>query len=154
RDDAVSRGKDMEGVSVGAEVSYGRHMPAESDAVNVLPAPLAAVTPGAIATTSVPSNGDAPGALGNTWHGLVNGLYTLPSTPLFDTANIAAELAWMHLDTVTQNPAVYKGRASYSAIDKPTSTFVGMAATFTPTWLHVWPGGDLTLTRTWTHDAS
>jgi hypothetical protein len=151
---AMSLSKNIVGVSVGAEVSYRQNMPLASDAINVLPAPLAAVTPGAVATTSVPSNGDTPGALGNTWHGLVNGLYTLPSTPLFDTANVAAEVAWMHLDSVTQNPAVYKGRASYSAIDKPTSTFVGMAATFTPTWFQVFPGVDLTAPLTWTQGLS
>ena len=150
----LSLSKEIAGISFGAEVSYRQNMPLASDAVNVLPAPLAAITPGAIATTSVPSNGDTAGALGNTWHGLVNGLYTLPSTPLFDTANIAAELAWMHLDSVTQNMAVYKGRAGYSAIDKPTSSFVGMAATFTPTWFQVFPGVDLTMPLTWTQGLS
>ena len=72
-----------------------------------------ASTPGAIATTAIPANGDTPGALGNTWHGLVNGIVTMPSTPLFDTATLLGELSWMHLASVTQNEAVYKGRASY-----------------------------------------
>jgi hypothetical protein len=150
----LSLSKEFFGVSVGAEVSYRQNMPLVSDAVNVLPAPLAAITPGAIATTSVPSNGDTPGARGNTWHGLVNGLYTLPSTPLFDTANISVEFAGMHLDSVTQNPAVYKGRASYSAIDKPTTNFLGAAATFTPTWFQVFPGADITMPLTWTQGLS
>jgi hypothetical protein len=150
----LSLSKQIAGVSVGAEVSYRQNMPLASDAINVLPAPLAAVTPGAVAIASVPSNGDTPGALGNTWHGLINGLVTLPSTPLFDTANINAELAGMHLDSVTQNPAVYKGRASYSAIDKPTRNFLGAAATFTPTWFQVFPGVDLTMPLTWTQGLS
>ena len=54
--------------------------------MTVLPAPLAAPTPGQIATTAVPANGDTPGARGNTMHGLVNGLGFLPKTALFDTA--------------------------------------------------------------------
>jgi hypothetical protein len=150
----LSLSKQIAGVSVGAEVSYRQNMPLASDAINVLPAPLAAVTPGAVAITSVPSNGDTPGALGNTWHGLINGLVTLPSTPLFDTANLNVELAGMHLDSVTQNMAVYKGRASYSAIDKPTTNFLGAAATFTPTWFQVFPGVDLTMPLTWTQGLS
>jgi hypothetical protein len=151
---AMSLSKQIAGVSVGAEISYRQNMPLASDAINVLPAPLAAVTPGAVAITSVPSNGDTPGALGNTWHGLINGLYTLPTTPLFDTANLSVEFAGMHLDSVTQNPAVYKGRASYSAIDKPTTNFLGAAATFTPTWFQVFPGVDLTMPLTWTQGLS
>jgi len=150
----LSLSKQIAGVSVGAEVSYRQNMPLASDAINVLPAPLAAVTPGAVAIASVPSNGDTPGALGNTWHGLINGLVTLPSTPLFDTANLNVELAGMHLDSVTQNMAVYKGRASYSAIDKPTTNFLGAAATFTPTWFQVFPGVDLTMPLTWTQGLS
>jgi hypothetical protein len=150
----LSLSKSIAGVSVGAEVSYRQNMPLASDPINVLPAPLAAVTPGAVATTAVPSNGDTPGALGNTWHGLVNGLVTLPRTPLFDTANLSVEVAGMHLDSVTQNAAVYKGRANYSAIDKPTTNFVGMAATFTPTWFQVFPGVDFTMPLTWTQGLS
>jgi Protein of unknown function (DUF1302) len=150
----VSLSKQIAGVSVGAEVSYRQNMPLLSDAVQVLPAPLVPSVPGAIATTAVPAHGDTPGARGNTWHGLVNGTYVVPSTSLFDTASIAAELSGMHVSSVTQNAAVYKGRASYTAIDKPTDTYFGLAASFTPTWYQVFPGVDLTMPVTWNQGIS
>jgi hypothetical protein len=146
----LSLSKNIAGVSVGAEVSYRENMPLTSDPVTVLPAPLVSSTPGAIATTAIPGGGDTPGALGSTWHGLVNGIAILPETPFFDTANVTAELAWMHLANVTQNEAVYKGRAGYTGIDKPTSSFWSMAVNFTPTWFQVLPGVDMTMPITWT----
>ena len=145
----VSLAKQVAGVSIGAEVSYRQNMPLLSDPVTVLPAPLVPVVPGSIATTAMPAHADTPGALGSTWHGVVNGIAVLPKTALFDTANLLAELSWMHVSNVTQNEAVYKGRADYVGIDKPTSTYVGLAINFTPTWYQVFPGVDLTLPLTW-----
>jgi hypothetical protein len=115
----------------------------------VLPAALVPNVPGSIATTAVPNDYDTPGARGNTWHALINGTYVLPSTPLFDTATIAGELTWMHLDKVTQNAAVYKGRAGYTGIDKPTDSYWGLALNFTPTWYQALPGVDLSLPVSW-----
>ena len=46
------------------------------------------------------------------------GSWTMSKTPLFDSASFAAELTWMHWAKVTQNDAVFKGRDSYTAIDK------------------------------------
>ena len=145
----LSLAKQIAGVSIGAEVSYRQNMPLLSDPVTVLPAPLVPLAPGAIATTAIPARADTPGALGNTWHGVVNGIAILPKTALFDTANVLAELSWMHVSSVTQNEAVYQGRADYVGIDKPTSTYVGLAINFTPTWYQVFPGVDLTLPVTW-----
>lgn len=145
----LSLAKQIAGVSVGAEVSYRQNMPLLSDPVPVLPAPLAAAVPGAIATTAIPAHGDTPGALGNTWHGVLNAIAILPKTALFDTADLLGELSWMHVSSVTQNEAVYKGRADYSGVDKPTSTYFGLAVNFTPTWYQVFPGIDLTLPLTW-----
>jgi hypothetical protein len=150
----LSLSKNIAGVSIGSELSYRRNMPLVSDAVSVLPAPLVPGVPGSIATTAVPADYDTPGARGNTWHALINGTYVLPSTPLFDTATIAGELTWMHLDKVTQNAAVYKDRAGYTGIDKPTDTYWGLALNFTPTWYQALPGVDLTLPLTWAQGIS
>jgi Protein of unknown function (DUF1302) len=150
----LSLAKNIAGVSVGAELSYRENMPLVSDAVTVLPAPLAGNVPGAIATTAIPARNDTPGARGNTWHGLVNGTYVLPSTPLFDTASIAAELTWMHLAKVTQNAAVYKGRDSYTAIDKPSTDYAGVGVSFTPAWYQALPGVDLSLPVSWSQGIS
>ncbi|MBL0089935.1 MAG: DUF1302 domain-containing protein [Ideonella sp.] len=150
----LSLSKNIAGVSVGAELSYRENMPLVSDAVTVLPAPLAGNVAGAIATTAIPARNDTPGARGNTWHGLVNGTYVLPSTPLFDTASIAAELTWMRLAKVTQNAAVYKGRDSYTAIDKPSKEYVGLGISFTPTWYQALTGVDLSLPISWSQGIS
>jgi hypothetical protein len=150
----LSLAKNIAGVSLGAEVSYRQNMPLVSDPVPILPAPLAAATPGAIATTAVPADGDTAGTLGTTWHGLVNGLVVIPESPLFDTASLLAELSWMHLDSVTQNEALYKDRSGYSGSDKPTSSYVGLAVNFTPTWFQVFPSVDLTLPISWAQGLS
>jgi Protein of unknown function (DUF1302) len=150
----LSLAKQIAGVSIGAEVSYRQNMPLLSDPVAVLPAPLVPLAPGAIATTAIPARADTPGALGSTWHGVVNGIAILPKTALFDTASVLAELSWMHVSSVTQNEAVYKGRADYVGIDKPTSTYAGLAINFTPTWFQVLPGVDLTMPVTWDQGVS
>ncbi len=145
----VSLAKQIAGVSMGAEVSYRQNMPLLSDPVAALPAPLAAVVPGAIATTAIPADGDTPGALGSTWHGVLNAIAVVPKTALFDTADLLTELTWMHVSSVTQNEAVYRGRAGYVGVDKPTSWYAGLAINFTPTWFQVFPGVDLKLPLTW-----
>ena len=140
-------------MSVGAELSYRKNMPLLSDPVNVLPPAFSVLVPGSIATTAVPTEG-TPGALGDTWHGLINALSVLPRTALFDTATIAGELTWMQWSKVTQNEAVFKGRSNYTQIDKPTRNFFGLAINFTPTWFQVWPGVDLLAPLTWNQGIS
>ena len=83
--------KELAGMSVGAELSYRQNMPLVSEAVQVLPAALVNPAKGQIATTALPSNGDTPGALGNTMHGLVNAINIFPKTALFDTATLSGE---------------------------------------------------------------
>ena len=145
----ITLSKSIAGVSVGAELSYRQNMPLISDPVPVLPAPLVASTPGAISTTSFTPGQGTPGALGDTWHGLVNGLWTIGKTPFFDTASGAAELTWMRWSRVTQNEAVFKGRQGYNLIDRVTRDYVGLAINFTPTWFQVFPGVDLLAPLSW-----
>jgi hypothetical protein len=140
--------KNIEGVSVGAEISFRQNMPLVSDPVRVLPAPLVPSSPGAIATTAVPTRG-TPGALGDTWHGLINFLGIIPKTPLFDTASWQMELTAMRWQSVTQNEAVFKGRDSYVGIDKPTRNYAGLGINVTPTWFQVLPGMDVLLPISW-----
>ncbi len=138
---------------MGAEVSYRQNMPLVSDPVNVLPASFVPLSPGSIATTAVPSSG-TPGALGDTWHGVLNGVNIFPKTALFDIATLAGELTWMQWTKVTQNEAVFKGRSNYTAIDKASKNFVGLAFNFTPTWFQVFPGVDLLAPMTWSQGIS
>jgi nucleotide-binding universal stress UspA family protein len=141
--------------NMAGEVSYRQNMPLVSKPVQVLPPALAALPAnvGSIATTSVPSRG-TPGAPGDTYHGLINRVNIFPKTALFDTATLSGELTWMQWSKVTQNPSVFKGDASYTAIDKPTKNFFGLAFNFTPTWFQVWPGLDLSAPLTWSQGIS
>ena len=149
----ITGAKEFFGVSFGAELSYRQNMPLVSDPVQVLPAAFVPLVPGSIATTDVPTKG-SPGARGDTLHGLINAVNIFPKTALFDTATLAGELTWMQWTKVTQNEAVFKGRSGYSAIDKPSRNFYGLAINFTPTWFQVWPGVDLLAPVTWSQGIS
>ena len=144
----VSLAKQLAGMSFAGELSYRQNMPLQSNLVNVVPAPLVPTLPGSIATTAIPAEG-TPGAVGNTYHGLVNVLNILPRTAFFDTATIAAELTWMHWAKVTQNFAVFKGNPAYTGIDRVTKDYLGLAVNFTPTWFQVLPGVDVQMPLTW-----
>jgi len=149
----VTLAKEIAGVSVGAELSYRQNMPLQSNFVNILPAPLVPTVPGSIATTAVPDHG-TPGALGDTYHGLVNAIYVAPKTALFDTATLQGELTWNEWARVTQNEAVFKGNPNYTGIDKVSKNAFTLAVNFTPTWFQVWPGVDLLAPLTWSEGIS
>jgi hypothetical protein len=145
----ITLSKNIGGVSFGAEISYRENMPLQSDPVPVLPAALVPSTPGAISTAAYTPGQGTPGALGNTWHGLINALWTMGKTPFFDTASFQAELTWNHWEKVTQNMAVFKGRDNYNLIDRVSRDFVGFAFNITPTWFQVFPGVDLLAPMSW-----
>jgi Protein of unknown function (DUF1302) len=163
----VTVSKSVAGISVGAELSYRQNMPLVSNLVTVLPAPLVNPALGQYAVcpqgsnvplppgvSCLPTEG-TPGALGDTYHGLINALGVLPKTPLFDTASYQAEMTWMHWAKVTQNMAVFKGNPNYlnpdgsNPIDKVSKDFIGLAFNFTPTWFQVFPGVDLLAPISW-----
>jgi len=155
----VSLSKQLVGVSVGAELSYRQNMPLVSQPVQVLPAALVPLVPGSVPTTTDLGHG-TPGAVGDTWHGLINATNIFGKTALFDTAALAAELTWSQWARVTQNGAVFKGRSNYlnpdgsTPIDKVTRNFVGLAINFTPTWFQVWPGVDMFAPLSWSQGLS
>jgi hypothetical protein len=55
---------------------------------------------------------------------------------------------------VTQNEAVFRGRDSYTQIDKVSKNFFGLAFNFTPTWFQVFPGVDVLAPITWSQGIS
>ncbi len=156
----LSLSKELAGVSVGAEASYRQNMPLLSNTVAVLPAPLVNRATGQISTTELASNGDAPGARGDTFHALLNALYIMPKTPLFDTASIASELTFMRWLSVSQNEAAFKGASTYvnadgtAPLDKVTKNYAGLGINFTPTWFQVFPGVDLSAPLAWSQGIS
>jgi len=135
----VSLSKVILGISVGSELSYRWNMPLVSDTVSVVPGG----PPGTIA--ALPGSGETGGARGNTWHGLVNLLGVLPRTMLFNGASWNTEFTWNRWDKVTQNPFVFRGRDSYTGIDKVSKDAFAVGLNFTPTWYEVLPGVSLSL---------
>jgi len=149
----ITLAKEIWGVSWAGEFSYRQNMPLVSNIVQVLPAPLVPKVPGSIAISAVPTSG-TPGALGDTYHGLINGVNIFPKTALFDTATLSGELTWMQWSKVTQNPDAFKGAATYTAIDKPTKNYFGLAFNFTPTWFQVFPSTDILMPLAWSQGIS
>jgi len=149
----ISLSKNIAGISFGSELSYRTNMPLASDPVFVVPANFVPLVAGSIATTAVPSH-NTPGARGDTWHGLLNAIAVVPKTPLFDTASLQTELTWNNWAKVTQNEAVFRGRAGYSAIDRVSKNYFGLAINFTPTWFQVFPGVDVLMPLSWAQGIS
>lgn len=92
---------------------------------------------------------DAQGARGNTWHMVANGLWLLPTTPLYDTGTLITEIAYSRLDKVTRNENLFRGEG-YAGCDGQnkdwgcaTRNYTGIAVNFTPQWLSVFPGWNL-----------
>ena len=79
----------------GAELSYRHNMPLQSTPVQVLPAGLANPALGQITPAQL-ANGGAPGAVGNTMHGVFNLIGSVSRTPLWDSATWMAEVTWNH----------------------------------------------------------
>jgi hypothetical protein len=127
-------------VSVGAELSYRQHGALNAAGIN-------------------PQDNEGP--RGNTWHAVVNGVYLLPGTTLWDTGSLVVEAAYGRLASVTSNAALYKqlgSAACTSALNPPGGTLPGnkddgcatrdhlaLAVLFTPQWLQFAPSMDLSL---------
>ena len=124
------------GVSVGAELSYRKNTALNStQATVVAPALL--------------DFAGTEGARGDTWHALVNGLYVLPHSPLWDTGTVQAELVYSRLQRVTSRPEVFNA-VGYACpagqgVDQGCSTrSVWLAQVgLEPQWLQAFPGIDL-----------
>ncbi|MBI2277949.1 MAG: DUF1302 domain-containing protein [Dechloromonas sp.] len=138
----ISFAKNIGGVSVGAEMSYRRNTP------------LAAKVLGTV-TAGLPADGETFGPRGDTFHALANVLGTISATPLFDSASWAAELVWSRLEKVRSGANNFSG-VGYAGCSfgtfKPvgdvhdgcaTRDYVGVGASFIPTWYQVSPGIDL-----------
>ena len=135
-------------VAIGAEISHRTNMALNS-------------------TSSLAGQNAGPGdrfegALGDTWHALVNATWAFNQTPIWSSAFLATELQYARLDKVTRNGAFYRSKSnSFSSPTKcvagrddiwnncSTKEFYMAAIIFTPTWLQVYPGVDLSLANTW-----
>lgn len=138
----MSLGATVSGVGVGLDLSHRSN------------APLG------ITGTAESNYGPTTAPRGSTWHMVVNATSALPNLPIYETALIIAELAYNRLDSVTANPGNFKGigagygalcntaapsRGAYSPKEAGCATkdYWGLAVNFTPQWLQVAPGVDL-----------
>ncbi len=98
------------------------------------------------------------GARGDTWHALVNGIYLLGRSPLWDTGNVVLELTYDRLDHVTENEDLFvrvdhgdtctvgRGGPAGSWVDGcATKDAWGLNIRFAPQWLQALPSLDITL---------
>lgn len=136
----MSLGRAVGPVSVGAEISYRRNGALNAASIN-------------------PANNEGP--RGDTWHAVLNGIYLVPTTPLWDTASLIVEAAYTRLSKVTSNAAHFRrfgSPACLSSLNPPGGTVPGdkndgcstrdhlaLSVLFTPQYLQVAPSLDLSL---------
>lgn len=130
--------KNIGGISVGAELSH-RHNAALSSST----------------TSSARITNE--GAIGDTWHALLNGVASYSTGPwgIWDTASLVGELAWSKLDKVTENANLFRGKdPGYWATCRTTSGSIrscydGLYSSgtlmFTPVWQQMLPGVDISM---------
>lgn len=130
----ISLAKQVAGISFGAELNYRKNMPLQSSAVTLAPG------------AALPAQGQLLGARGDTAHGVLNMLTSIPATPLWNSAVFAAELSWDHWVSVTSDPFhSFIGYDSYKDVNKVSRNAFGLAMNFTPTWYQVFPSADLSM---------
>jgi hypothetical protein len=156
----LSLSKQIGDVSVGMELSYRKNMPLNSQTLGMIaaPAPLASV----LFPNGAPSLiGNTYQARGNTAHAVVSALGIVPANSFWDSATWIAEMTYVYLDKITENQDMYYGqghgvcnagrRSVLGALynDKwdgcSTKSSFGIGINFTPAWLQVLPGVDLTM---------
>ena len=117
--------------------------------MSVLPAPLVPLRTGIDRDHGVPTKG-TPGALGDTWHGLVNALSTSCQDAVVRHRGAPGRA---DLDALGEGDAERGGvqgpRAATRRSTSRRSDFFGLAVNFTPTWFQVFPGVDLLAPVTW-----
>ena len=136
-------------LSVGTEVIYRKNTALNSN------------------TAFVSANGSAldfagaEGARGNTMHLVANAVYLLPRTALWESGSLVTEMVYSRLLKVTKNRDVFKG-VGYMGCNAATASSTSGAkltgdkndgcstkdvlllnVSFTPQWLQVYPGVDL-----------
>lgn len=159
-----SLSKNVGPVNVGAEVSYRHNTALNSVAGYIVGS--GGTDPNTLAMTvlplgSTPSYAAAEGARGDTWHALINGVYLLPKTALWEGGTLQGEISYQKLDNVTKNSNLFYSMAyackngyllgglSAGARNKGDSCATDSAwslnLAFAPEWNEVLPGVSLSM---------
>lgn len=131
----VSWATQIFGLSLGSEISYRHDMPLTSDAVLI-------TSPSQLPRDG---SGDVLGARGDTMHAVVNLIGLLRKTSLWDAGSWNAEMVYSRWLDVTQGEQYFTGRDTYHGFNKATRDSGAIAANFSPQYLQVLSGLDVTL---------
>ena len=122
----VTAAREIYGASVGAELSYRKNTALSPMGINPL---------------------TNQGPTGNTWNAVLNSIWLLNKTPLYDTGSALLEFTFNRLGGVTNNANLYNGSGYGTCTNKwngcATKSYVGVAAQFDPQWLQVFPSVDI-----------
>lgn len=129
----ISYATEIFGLSLGSEVSYRRNMPLASEAIIIND------------SSQLPRDGDILGARGETVHGLINLLGTLKRSPVWDAGSWNIEFGYSRWLEVDQGKEYFKGRSEYNGFDEVTRDNGFVQANFSPQWLQIFPGVDVSL---------
>ena len=136
----ISLATQYAGISIGAEISYRQHMPLQSGAAYVF------------SNAQLPDDGEVLSATGETLHGVFNMLGLLKKTPLWDAGSWMWEFNYSRWLTVTDdfmgplNPiGTFKGADGYTGFDRVTKDAGNISIVFSPQWLQILPGLDMTM---------
>lgn len=136
----VSFTKNIATVSVGAELSYRKNTGLVAPSgYQVLPA------------GTDPTYEEVEGARGNTFHGVLNGIWLMPENPLFKGGTLQGEINFSHLDEVTRNDRRFNGIGYGCAAGQgkrdgcATRNGVGVNLGFTPEWPQAFAGWDVSM---------
>lgn len=135
----LSLSQTIKSVSVAAELSHRKNTALNSvSGYSVLPAEL-----------GNPTYKEVEGARGDTWHALVNAIYLLPRTALWEGGTLQGEVTYNRLDKITENPGRFNavGHGCTAVYTKSCSTkdALGMQVGFTPEWPQLFPGWDVSM---------
>lgn len=99
------------------------------------------------ALVSAATDAAGQGARGNTYHALINGIYSTGAGPFYQSAIFIAELAYSRLDKTTSNEALFNGCAALSKDIRTgcaTRDNSQLFLVFAPNFGTLSPGWDLT----------
>ncbi len=119
--------------SIGAEISYRRHMPLNSSAIAIA------------SNAQLPDDGDILGPTGDVMFGLINFFRMLKKTPLWDCGNWILEFDYARWMSVDDPYGAFKGSDSYHGVDRVTRDSGNVIFVFTPQYMQIFPGVDLSV---------
>lgn len=109
-------------LNLAGEVSVRRNTPLVNDGVVLGP-------------TVIPADGNPRYPVGNSLHGNLSAIWTLPANSVVRESNFTGEIAWNRRTSITRNREALAANASRDA--------VALRAIFTPTFRQVQPGLDI-----------